>query len=58
MLFYANFVGFDKMFSSTPRKSVSLAYANITPFDYVDAASLRKSKQVCSSLSFRNFGFA
>ncbi len=29
MLFYANFVGFDKMFSSTPRKSVTLAYADV-----------------------------
>ena len=27
-------------------------------FGFADAASLRKSKQVCSSLSFRNFGFA
>ena len=27
-------------------------------FGFADAASLRKSKQVCSSLSFRNFDFA
>lgn len=29
MLFYANFVGFDKMFSSTQRKLVSLHNKNI-----------------------------
>lgn len=44
MLFYANFVGFDKMFSSTQRKLVSLAYADITSFGFAYVTASRQNK--------------